>query len=201
MRRIHSDLVVFVIVASLALSFSSGYSEERDTLNSLEDGAWARQFKITDNFSLTNFTGSLVSLKRHYSPNSAARVGIGLSLNQADTDDEFSDPDTLITFTRDSDSYSAQVDLQYLYYTNPDSRVSLFWGLGPTFQYSKSDATRETGDDSFVSRRKRWSIGVIGSLGVEWFPTKIVGIHAEYGLGALYSSTTDEAIYPRPNRA
>jgi hypothetical protein len=193
MRRRHSVLVVFVVLVLSVLSSSLGYSQEQKNNNSLEAGAWSLQFKITDNFSLSTFTGSLVSLKRHFSPRSALRVGIGLSALQTDSEGEFSDPDTVFTDVGESSFTGVQVDLQYVRYTNPESRGSLFWGIGPTFQYSKSDAMIDYGGDTVDSRRRRWSIGIIASLGVEWFPTKVIGIHAEYGLQGLYSSMTDDS--------
>lgn len=50
-----------------------------DTKNSLLKGAWALQFQINNNFSVSSFQGSTLSAKRHFSNKKAMRFGVSLS--------------------------------------------------------------------------------------------------------------------------
>ena len=167
-------------------------SQEDRKDSPLQGGAWALQFKIEDDFQLSTFKGSVLSIKRHYSPNSALRAGVSFSLSTVDLEDDFISPDTTFSTVRDIDSYDFGIELQYLRYSNPDARVSMFWGVGPSLNVSRNESGLSNGNTS-TSVNKRWRAGITASVGAEWFPVGTVGIHAEYGVAFEYSSTVDEA--------
>jgi len=158
--------------------------------NSLVQGAWAVEFGISNNFTLQTFSGSLISIEGQFWSSSSIRLGLGLSLAQDDYSDEFGSPDTLIARNGDRTARGVSLQAQYVRYAAPEGRTSLYWGIGPSFSYSKSEDNGSfsqdgvTLDDSY----KSWSVGALASLGVVWFPTRTLGVHAEYGLRGSYES-------------
>ena len=154
--------------------------------NSLEDGAWALQFGVQGQFiSVNTFAGGL-SLKRHFSPQSAIRLGI--SANTQDTDWDYS----YIEDVAGTNRWSTGVNVTYQHYVNPDADAIVYWGVGPTFDYSRDSATSSHGDSlSSDSTRKYWSVGADAVLGVEWFATHAISFQAEYVAGFDYNSLTD----------
>jgi hypothetical protein len=144
-----------------------------------------------DNFTLSNFSGSIISLKRHHSARSAFRAGFSLSLSSGSSETDPSD--TSLPVEIDNDDVGLLVDLQYVRYSNPAGRLSPYWAIGPRVGYAKQNLKSATGDDQ-VERyeRRQWTVGVIGSLGAEWFPVRFIGLHAEYGLTLTYSSIKAE---------
>jgi hypothetical protein len=43
---------------------------------------------------------------------------------------------------------------------------------------------------------KSWFAGLSGLLGVEWFPSSTIGIHAEYSVSARYTKGTSDRENP-----
>ena len=88
-----SFLIVSFFINSTFISISS--SQNVSYLDSL-DGKFALQFRITDNFSLSNFQGTILSGKYHFSKRDAIRLGISLSLSSSDSETELNRLDTTI---------------------------------------------------------------------------------------------------------
>lgn len=178
--------ILFPIAAALSLATAvPAFAQEMQS--HMVGGAWALQFRISNNFTLDTFRGTVVSLKRHYSPNTAIRLGLTANVQSRDDAIRYADQDTSLTYDRSSDGSGVRLDFQYLHYRNPGSRVSLFLGTGPFVQYSKyTDKDNRPGDNR-KSSNKSWGAGVTGVLGVEWAASSVVGIHAEYGISAGYS--------------
>lgn len=181
---------VFVLAAACALAAAPGSGFAQETESPMIGGAWALQFRISENFTLSTFKGSVVSLKRHYSPSTAIRLGVSVSALTRDDALSTTYPDTTVDYDRDTDNTYGKLDLQYLHYTNPGSGVSLYLGTGPFVQYGKSTETEAGPDNRRVRTQKTWSAGATGVLGAEWSLSSVVGIHAEYGVSAGYTHNT-----------
>jgi hypothetical protein len=61
----------------LPLCFSLPYVARADDS---ERDSWAVQFRVTDNFTLSSFGGSVLSLNKHISDSNAFRASVGLSI-------------------------------------------------------------------------------------------------------------------------
>ncbi len=188
-------LVVPCVLGGL-LTHPEACVAQDEALNSLYDGAWAVQFRISENFTLSTFSGSIISIKRHYSERSALRAGLSLSLAALDAQSDRELTDTTITSNHDSNAYSVRLELQYMRYTNPQGRLSPYWGVGPLVGYGDSSSKDSFGGDTFKRDSRAWELGLIGSLGVEWFPARYIGLHAEYGLSFTYNNQKDTRKSP-----
>jgi opacity protein-like surface antigen len=188
--------LVFVLIAAvLVVVTAPGSGTAQETQSPLVGGAWALQFRVSENFTLSTFEGSVVSLKRHYSPSTALRLGVSLALRSSDETSGFSNPDTVNSRDLSDDTYQLGFALHYLHYTNPGSRVTPFLGAGPAVSFNHSKRSTTVSDVEATQSYKYWSAGLSGVLGVEWFPSSSVGIHAEYGLSAKYTKQTNDAEY------
>jgi hypothetical protein len=160
-------------------------SQETRT-NPLEGGSLALQFRISENFTLSDFSGSAISLKRHHSARSALRLGMSLGFSSSAIESLHPSFGDTIPSEGDGHSYGFRIDLQYLRYSNPSGRVSPFWGVGPLVGHNSFDFKSSSRAEERRVDEHRWTLGLIGSLGIEWFPIQSIGIHAEYGLSFTY---------------
>jgi len=206
MYRIAVVVTAAVIVAQLAVSVACGQEQTEDTRrNSLEAGAWAIQFQITEEIGLKPFNGMMISLKRHLSEGSAVRLGVNLNLNYDDTEwtDENTPADTLRYVSRSTqkqNGQSVELDLMYMGYPNVRAPVNFFWGTGPLIEYSRghreservATALTETFTQTDESSSHSWEAGVLGAAGIEWFATKAISFHAEYRARASYRTSEVE---------
>lgn len=182
----------------------------------LQAGAWALQFGIGGNLDLTAFLGSTVSAKYHLRDDRALRFGVRLQSRgdftedtETRTDLRTSPTDTtqFSSLTR-TDEYNSSLhgiglDAQYLFYSNLDRPVKLFWGVGPrlnvqwsgnerdrTTVWTDSDARTEWSNDE--SDQIDWQAGAAGVIGGEWFVAPQISLTAEYGLSAVFWYRTNE---------
>lgn len=132
-------LGAFVWMLGFALPFGSSPLVKADTAsvqtrNSLRSGSWSFQFEVTEDFTLKDFNGLLLSIKKHTSSGKAFRLGLGISGSITDLDlTNTYQQDTLFQqFNRDADLDAQSFDflLQYLSYPSPDADVNLFLGGG-----------------------------------------------------------------------
>jgi hypothetical protein len=156
-------------------------------------GSWAVQFRVTDNFTLSSFEGSVLALKRHLTPSHSIRASLGLSL-QGQTSEAIRD--TLLS-SRENDVHSVSFNLDYLWYARPQSTLSLFLGGGPLFQYNTATSDYEFPTPSPSVKRTDRAFGVRAVVGVEWFVTRQIGLHSEYGVEAVRN--TDETTNRGPS--
>jgi hypothetical protein len=169
--------------------------------NSLRSGAWALQFAIGSNFTLSSFQGALISVKKHLSPRSALRLGVSavFGSNDATSNQTTNGSDILpseLTRTEDYNQQGIQAGLQYLFYPAPAADAHLFFGFGPFGQFSHTTDNytdvRLPPDPDETIRTLRgttdsWGLGLSGLAGVEWFATRCISLHAEYGASLSYS--------------
>jgi len=191
MNRLKIAIGIIFMVSSILVA------QEAERSNSLKEGAWAAQFQITGNFTLSSFQGTALSIKRHYTEHTALRFGIGfgISTNTNDNDRSFSPVDTVgSTQSSDENSQNFDVRTQILYYPSPGSDVNFFFGAGPQVRYGRLNSESESmnsssGSTTFsknVREFTRWGIGLGGVFGVEWFATKSLSLHAEYSSSLEY---------------
>ena len=171
--------------------------------NSLLSGKWALMFKISS-FNLYNFQGLGFSAKRHYTPNSSIRFGLDYDYSYSDSDGN--DSYAYIDYGREEviESISAYhkitINIQYIYYTDPDAVINFYYGAGPSVSYSFSSSEyKRTSDYSgmggpsyneeiFQSQSDSYGLGLgaQGVLGVEWFVSDHISLLGEYGIIAQY---------------
>jgi len=194
-RPYFSKLLIFLFASQLYLTTS--FSQSTSYLDSL-DGKFALQFQITDNFQLSNFQGSVLSGKYHFSSRDAVRLGLEIIFGDSEAEVELNnlDTNTVDQSAEDSSRFGFTINSQYIHYIRGTDDISLFGGVGPFFQHYKSTRTREIVEDeietSSESETSHFSTGIDLIVGVEWWFHKSMSLSAEYGLKFSYSSTNNE---------
>lgn len=174
MRRIISSFFLFALLLSLPqLSFAQ-------SAEALTGDAEALQFRVTPNFQLSSFQGTLLSYKWHTSPSNAYRVGASFALQSQDT--QFTDDDTDPPV---QSNQSIGLRGQYLTYLGGESDIEPYYGVGPQLSYSRQAQEDPAGNSVTQST---FEIGVNGAAGVEWFVWSNVSFTAEYGASLEYIS-------------
>lgn len=173
-------------------------TQEAPTANSaMTKGAWAMQFHIDNNFTLSSFQGATLSLKRHYSPSRALRFGLNLGGNFSNSEES-----NLNAPSSEADGNQQSISLQgqYVHYASPQKRAKLFLGFGPSLGLSRFSQTRTltvTSSPQLQARNKEnsssWSAGVAGVIGVEWFANSHISFLAEYSSFLGYLSNRSES--------
>ncbi len=171
--------------------------------NSLRSGSWSLQFEVAEDFTLKDFNGLLLSIKKHTSAGKAFRLGLGISGSITDLDlTNIYQQDTLFQqFSRDADLDAQSIDflLQYLSYPSPEADVNLFLGGGPLVRYSHSGFKSVYGGSINESDQITWVAGAAFLLGAEWFATKSISFLAEYGLALEYQLRKSTNTYRTPS--
>jgi hypothetical protein len=206
-QRRHQFACALAVALAIGIGAPAVHAESPDTasVHSLKAGAWAMQFGISDNFTLTNFNGGSISLKCHITDRSAIRLGVAASADASDSDSRqtYLPADTLWRKTGRSDSrQSISLLADYVSYPLSTRRMNLFLGVGPTVSFQRA----RTDDDRYVAVRDTttvsetdydvWSVGAVGSCGVEWFATPDISLHAEYRASLVYRSMDDIRASP-----
>jgi hypothetical protein len=199
-RRACAVVASLICIGTCGLLAQAGEQEASPGQNSLERGSWAFQFQIANNFTLREFQGAVISAKKHFSENTAVRMGVSVVLNGTDEDVagtsfQYDTVSSRNTGDASRDGQTFQVNAQYLYYPNPHSAVNFFLGGGPLIVFSRSHSESEQSSRSpsgYVSTQtnssngKSWAIGAGAVTGVEWFATRNLSFHAEYGVTIQY---------------
>ena len=211
MRRINlpGQLIAPVVLVGCLLCTGVAFSQspdEKPVKNSLVKGAWALQFQINNDFDLNSFNGSTFSLKKQTSPGAAWRMGVSLALSFSDSDQIQSNGIEEIPRESDQNSQTVDLTLQKVFYPNPNSRINLYYGLGPRgyYRHTHSKQLRDVSDSTStetINTQNNWEIGVAGVLGVEWFVTKNISLLGEYGSSLMYEhyKTHNEQTSVRPD--
>ena len=202
----HYSHITIVVLLAATFSAVDVFGQTDSTANnSLKDGAWALQFQIGSSFTLGQFQGMAISGKKHIASGTAIRLGVNVSLNNTRSDDteKMYDHDSLslhdggiVVDTRDD--YAFEVNGQFLFYANPETEFSFLFGGGVLFRYSKgnSDYSAEPirppgspyAKTASTYESTTWGVGISGLAGVEWFVSKRVSLHAEYGIKLVHES-------------
>jgi len=191
--------ILFLSVISFAYSQTNNAVDSSST-SPLSDGSWAIQFKITENLTLSSFNGVNISLKRHFSANSAVRLSVTLYGNSDKSEDELNDsveqyPDTDTFANGEGKNFYLNVNPQYLFYLHPQNNPSIYFGLGPFFDYryiDKNDTRLQYSADTLYSTEtyttdlKEYSIGITAIVGIEIFINDYLSFHSEYSSSGYY---------------
>jgi hypothetical protein len=193
--------VIFFHLLTLPAMILAQEAETRQ--NSLREGSMALLFQVGTDFTLRPFQGGALAAKYHLTPDQAIRLTIGISggVNDGTSASAPTAPDTNTT-TRSIDgstnSINLQASFQYLWYLPSVEPIHLFVGVGPQVQYR-----REHGESTDITSvhniwtsmlgtriTKSWGVGAAGALGLEWFFSQSFSLQAEYGLLAMYASSS-----------
>ncbi len=205
-----SKSYLYLFIVSLTISFASIARCQTSDSTSLREGAWALQFGIASNFTLTSFQGTTISAKYQLSARNALRGGVTISGNSSNGSSALSgtEADTSIGSTSGSSHSSGQTIsfvAQYLWYLNPSGPVHFYTALGPSLSYSYSQSHSDNPEDQenylyhyiYSSSSAQHAAGVTGSAGVEWFACQWLSIRAEYNESIQYQwgSSTSSTDY------
>jgi outer membrane protein W len=200
---INRKRVLFLIMISMSLYIYTQAQDSSSERNSLKEGAWALQFGIAGNLTLTSFQGTTMAVKYQLSDRTAIRGGITISAN-TNNGNSSADEDT----SNSADAINVSFVLQYLWYVNPSGPIHFYVGVGPSVAYSYShNSLNYSSPDvqngqlywdqySNASNSHQWMAGGIGVAGVEWFASQWLSLRAEYSEGIQYqwhsmNSTSD----------
>ena len=201
------SLYLFCLLTSGLCSIQA--QEQTLETNSLKPGAWALEFGISSNFTLVSFQGSSISAKYHTSTTSAWQAGITIYGNTENGSNlQMPVPgDTITSSNSSSNSYSSgnvSLRVQYIWYANSEGIIHFYTGAGPIVGYYHSQNDQqdilENGNSSskMWSNRitsttaKAWSFGASAMVGVEYFPAKVLSLHAEYVANLTYQDGKTE---------
>lgn len=165
-------------------------------------GKYALQFQISQNFTLSNFLGSVISGKYHFTNESALRVGVDLSTimnNQSNT----SHDNSFVYATNnvnETNSQSISIIAQYLRTVSVGDNIRFYYGIGPKagIGFAKQNTGSNTTGTNYAYQKqtyKNFSAGFLCSAGAEWFFSKKMSLCAEYGFAYqyIYSKTTSNS--------
>lgn len=187
----------FLFVTLSGNAFSQTKENEENSNCPLHEGSWALQFQVGENFSLSAFEGFGISTKRHYSDNSAVRYGVFLNGSIEKTDFGYSGSRT---DNQNLEMESVNLTAVYLYYPNPENIIKFFYGAGPSITYShrkniyeqklNGELVRTLERDE--TRSNQFGVGLQCVLGVEWFFSRNLSLHAEYSMDMEYGNEKTE---------
>jgi hypothetical protein len=194
------EFSLIVLTTIFITIFSKISSPQNGSYLDSLDKRFALQFQITDNFSLTDFQGTIFSGKYHFAKREAVRIGLSVSFGDSETETELTRLDTAETdkSKQESKLFSITLSTQYQRYLSVADNISFFGGIGPfvtIFDRTMESIINEEGTDAKrKSQRKGFSTGADIILGTEWWFYKYISLSAEYGMKIIYSSATDELM-------
>ena len=187
------------VLASVTMSLAQEHSVSPDTLRR---GAWALQFGVGSNFTLTSFQGSLIGCQYHYSPCSALRLSLSFNGQFGDNTSvgTTNQSGTLSSLnSNDNASHNSTVSLviQNVWYVNPGDVVHAYFAAGPEMtyahMYSQSSGVQQAvppstnwSTNSAETTNATWGAGARGAVGAEWFAVRWLSLHAEYLFDVQY---------------
>ena len=170
-----SSLVVAIIIGTCNMTIGS-------TLDDKEYN-WAISAAIEENLRLESYDGYGLSVTKLLSKRYSIRLSQSININQRDTGNH------------ESFYFRERTTIVLLGRINPESKIQCYWGLGPTgkFRYYKDKYRSYLGEET--RSKKDWSIGLLGTLGVELFAKEYLGIHIEYRSTLSYGRGYENGRY------
>ncbi|MDD5362204.1 MAG: hypothetical protein PHN88_08730 [Ignavibacteria bacterium] len=196
MRKI--KFLLLAVISSVILlsniSFSQvedKYSYSDDEYNCLADKKWSiifdigTYFKNIDSGMYKSFT---VSGKYHFNKKNALRLSLGAGGSRETGESKISYSQS-VTEGLTIEKLKLETSIQFIHYLNPDSKIKVYLGLGPYFNFTHSfeETTDSYGYSIYSQTDNKWSLGLAGSLGVEYFILDNVSIVGEYFCTGTYS--------------
>ena len=186
--------LLFVAIGINGLVLASAFSQEPSTVTTdAQKPKWALQFQINDNFSLTSFQGSTISLNKCLSNNRSFRMGLSLNTTLEDYDME----SRIIEDNEDKseNNFHFLLTTQYVRNYKNRNKVTPFFGFGPAVQFNYDNEKNTFGTSSRTSvKTTSWGMGISGVIGVEYFIRNNLGLLAEYGSNLMYNRSKTEDI-------
>jgi len=178
-QKSHSlSLFSLLLIIISSFSLTTAQSSYLDSL----DGKFALQFQISENFTLTDFQGAILSGKYHLSNKSAIRIGFSMNFSDSDGESNSTLFDSLVSNkTNTSSLFGFGINAQYSYYLQVWDVIGFYSGIGPFINYEYREITSEN-----YSRGEDIATGVDAIAGVEWSFIKFMSLSAEYGFQFYY---------------
>lgn len=191
-----ASLVLIYSVWFLVAEVQAQTQETTTANNAMTKGAWAMQFQINQDFTLSSFKGATLSLKRHYSPSRALRFGLNLGGSFSNSEERRANNTNVES---DRNNQSIGLVSEYVFSSSSEKSAKLFFGVGSSLGFSRSSQTQPILISQSQTREKNvtqdWSAGIIGVIGVEWFANAHISLLAEYSSFLGYSSYRRKLIY------
>lgn len=191
-----SEYLLSLLLFTL-LFISSGFSQNASYLDSL-DGKFALQFQISDNFTLRNFQGTILSGKYHFSSRDAIRLGVSMEFGDSEYNSEITRLDTTVSgeLNDEGNNFSFIINSQYIRYITVTDNIALYSGGGPFIRFFNTTTERKIEENGTEIKRKTSRSGINTGLdlilGLEWCFYKYMSLSAEYGMKFYYSSSEGE---------
>lgn len=193
--------LIYYFLLLFILSLVTTTTAQTSYLDSL-DGKFALQFQISENFTLSNFQGTILSGKYQLGKRSAVRLGISLnfddsSINEQETIIDTLNPNNEMEKNSDLNGVGFTINFQYIAYLVSIDDVGFYVGSGPTFSFRNSDSeTKYSYNSQYDDRNTSYSddfyfIGLDAIAGVEWSLYKNMSLSAEYGIKFYYYHGTE----------
>lgn len=192
MIKVFSSIIFILIFYCQSVSGQIPAAEVKDSSkniavdNSLHSGKWALQFAIGSNFTLYNFDGLSISLKRHFSSKFGLRLGLSGSYYNDETD-----LDSVSYTSNTSNKKSVIINLIAFYYLNPNKPFNIYLYSGGLYSYSYEFI--KTYDQYYDY--ERWNTGLLIGAGAEYFIFKEFSIFAEYSYKFTFGELTSRNDY------
>jgi hypothetical protein len=189
--------LMFITVAMLFLFVQLAISQEAvsqpEKPTNEAPYKWALLFQVTDDYFLTSFQGSTLSIVKNMSTTRHLRLGLTLRSNIDNTDNK----NMVIGNYGNSDSYN-NLRLNVHFITTPKSieKFVPYCGAGPVFQFTYAHNKRNSNPIEGVKNTNNdltLGVGASGILGVEWLILKNLSLSAEYGSNLIFSYATNES--------
>jgi hypothetical protein len=201
MNRFRSTSLLFLLTLSLEVAAQTSSD------SSLTGYSKAILFQVRSNFTLGSFQGAALSYKCHLQPSFAIRTGVSVSLNNSNNDGTQNSLSNDTLFSRGSSSEdfngaSILLNAQAIWYSESSIGIHFYYGTGPFISYGRTHDEGETistpvsfqgSKSTFDHTGTNWSAGLSGLAGVEWFVSRAISLHAEYGVSLGYSWNKNEA--------
>lgn len=177
-----AEKLLFTLFLCLLLVPLGTQAQEAGPNHSLQSGARALQFQITDDVNLESFSGTILSFKWQRTNRTAYRAGLSLNGDYS-TNTRESGADEL---DNSRGGFDLLLNFSWMNYINPQDDVKFYYGYGPQVGGGYNQRTVEDSFDEEKVKRMMLSVGGLGYAGVEWFFQKSMSIHAEYQASVRY---------------
>lgn len=170
---------------------STQNTQNETSQSNMEHGDWALMFQIDKNFTLKDFSGTLISFQRTLSNRNAIRWGLNL-------DGGYSEQKNNPTQKTTTGNFHIGVSMDYLWYAHVSHDIRFYYGLGPIvgFGYDHTKNSQNSGVNVTKQTTVSEQIGLNGVAGVEWFVKPRISLVAEYvpALTGQYQSKVNKII-------
>lgn len=172
--------------------------EKIDNSSDKNNNKWALQFQIGNNFTLSSFEGSTISLVRNLSQNSKLRFGISV-------DGEIKNVEKNIIQGANCELGNNEMyfssTLHYIKDLKKNSKIFPYAGIGPIFSFYNQNKNKKTKVECGTTKTsydlKEYGLGISAVFGTEWFLTSNISLLAEYNSSILYNKTKTTSITKR----